>query len=41
MNQPIIYLDTSEIQEEKLDQLKASMKELKSFVEENMPRLIS
>jgi hypothetical protein len=41
MNQPIIYLDTSAIQEEKLDQLKASMKELKSFVEENMPRLIS
>lgn len=41
MTQPIIYIDTSTIREGKLEQLKVSMKELKSFVEENMPRLIS
>lgn len=40
MNQPIIYIDTSAIKEGKLEQLKESMSELKSFVEKNMPRLI-
>lgn len=41
MTQPIIYIDTSAIRKGNLDQLKASMKELKSFVKKNMPRLIS
>lgn len=41
MNQTIIYIDTPDIKEGKLEQLKTSMSELKSYVEENMPRLIS
>lgn len=41
MSSIIIYVDTSEIRQGKLAQLKTAMKHLTSFVEENMPRLIS
>ena len=41
MNQPIIYIDTSKILDGKLEQLKASMIKLKTFVENKMPRLKS
>lgn len=41
MLQPIVYVDTSAIREGKLEQLRAAMKELATFVDANMPRLIS
>ena len=41
MSQQIVYIDTSEIREGKLNELKTAMKALASFVEANMPRLIS
>lgn len=41
MPQPIIYIDTSTIREEKIEELKAAMKHLAAFVEANVPQLIS
>ena len=41
MPQPIVYIDTSEIREGKLEELEAAMKSLAAFVETNMPQLIS
>ena len=41
MAQPIVYIDTSSIREGKLAELEAAMKHLTTFVEANMPRLIS
>ena len=41
MSQPLVYVDTSEVRPGKLMQLKAAIKELAEFVEENEPRLIS
>jgi len=41
MSQQIVYIDTSEIREGKLEDLKRAMKVLVSFVEANMPQLIS
>lgn len=41
MSQPIVYIDTSAIREGKLEQLEAAMKDLATFVEANVPRLIS
>jgi len=41
MSNPIVYIDTSTIREGKLEKLKIAMKGLASFVEANMPRLIS
>jgi len=41
MSNPIVYIDTSTIREGKLEKLKVAMKGLASFVEANMPRLIS
>ncbi|MGD8402284.1 MAG: hypothetical protein PVJ21_01400 [Anaerolineales bacterium] len=41
MSQQIVYIDTSAIGEGKLEELKRAMKALTSFVEENMPQLIS
>lgn len=38
---PIVYVDTSEIREGKGEALEAAMEHLSTFVEENMPRLIS
>jgi quinol monooxygenase YgiN len=39
--EPILYVDTSEIREGKLEELKTAMKELVEFVETNEPRLIA
>mgnify|MGYP001048111231 CR=1 FL=1 len=41
MSQPIFYIDTSSIREGKLAELEAAMKHLATFVEANMPQLIS
>jgi len=41
MSNPIVYIDTSTIREGKLENLKVAMKDLASYVEANMPRLIS
>jgi quinol monooxygenase YgiN len=38
---PIVYIDTSEIQEGKLEELKTAIKELLNFIEANEPRLIA
>lgn len=41
MSEPIVYIDSSEIREGKLEELKKAMKELVEFVEANEPRLIA
>lgn len=41
MAHPIVYVDTSEIREGKLEDLQIAMRDLSRFVEANMPRLIS
>jgi quinol monooxygenase YgiN len=41
MPQPIVYIDASEIQEGKLEELKTAIKELLNFIEANEPRLIA
>lgn len=41
MPDPIVYIDTSEIREGKLDELKGAVKELAAFIEANNPRVIS
>jgi hypothetical protein len=41
MSQPIVYIDTSAIRAGKLGELEVSMKLLASFVERNVPQLIS
>jgi quinol monooxygenase YgiN len=41
MSDAIVYVDTSDVREGALDQLKAGMKELVDFVEANEPRLIA
>ena len=41
MPQPIIYVDTSEVRNGKLEELERAMKALASFVEANVPQLIS
>lgn len=41
MTQPIVYVDISGIREGKLKKLKMAMKDLASFVEANVPQLIS
>lgn len=41
MAHPIVYVDTSEIREGKLEDLRIAMRDLSGFVEANMPRLIS
>jgi hypothetical protein len=41
MSQPLVYVDTSEVRAGKLGQLKAAMKELADFIEENEPQLVS
>ena len=41
MPQPIVYVDTSAIRNGKLEELKTAMKALASFVEANVPQLIS
>ena len=41
MSEPIVYIDTSEIREGALEELKRAMNELVIFVEANEPRLIA
>lgn len=41
MSEPIVYIDTSEIQEGQLEELKRAMSELIKFVETSEPRLIA
>ena len=40
-SQPIVYVDTSEVREGRLEELKGAMTELADFVEANEPRLIA
>jgi len=41
MSEPIVYIDSSEIREGNLEELKKAMNELVEFVEANEPRLIA
>ena len=41
MAHPIVYVDTSEIREGKLEDLQIAMRDSSAFVEAHMPRLIS
>ena len=41
MTDPIVYVDTSDVREGALEELKAASKELVDFVEANEPRLIA
>jgi quinol monooxygenase YgiN len=41
MSDAIVYVDTSDVREGALEELKAAMKELVDFVEANEPRLIA
>jgi hypothetical protein len=41
MSQPLVYVDTSDVREGALDELKGAIAELAEFVEENEPQLIS
>jgi len=41
MSEPIVYIDSSEIREGKLEELKTAMDELIEFVEANEPQLIA
>jgi len=40
-SQPIVYVDTSEVREGRLDELKTAMDDLTEFVEANEPRLLA
>ena len=40
-SQPIVYVDTSEVREGRLEELKAAMDDLTEFVEANEPRLLA
>ena len=41
MSEPIVYIDSSEIREGKLEELKTAMNRLVEFVEANEPQLIA
>jgi quinol monooxygenase YgiN len=41
MSESIVYIDTSEIRQGKLEELKTAMKELVKVVQANEPRLIA
>lgn len=41
MSQPIVYVDTSAIQEGKFEELARAMEHLAEFVKENVPQLVS
>jgi hypothetical protein len=41
MSEPIVYMDSSEIRDGKLEKLKTAMSELVEFVEANEPELIA
>ena len=40
-SQPVVYVDTSEVREGRLEELKSAMTDLAEFVEANEPRLIA
>jgi len=40
-SQPIVYVDTSEVRDGRLNELKAAMDDLTQFVEANEPRLLA
>lgn len=41
MSQPLVYVDTSDVREGALEELKGAIGELAEFVEENEPQLVS
>jgi len=41
LSQPLVYVDTSEVRNEALEELKAAVRELAEFVDENEPQLVS
>jgi hypothetical protein len=41
MSQPLVYVDTSDVRDGALEELKGAIRELAEFVEENEPELIS
>jgi quinol monooxygenase YgiN len=41
MSSPIVYVDTSDVREGALEELKAAIKELADFVDANEPRVIA
>jgi quinol monooxygenase YgiN len=41
MSQPLVYLDTSEVRDGALEELRVAIRELAEFVEENEPQLVS
>lgn len=41
MSQPLIYIDTSEVREGALDELKGAIRELAAFIDANEPRILA
>jgi len=41
MSQPLVYVDTSDVREGALEELKGAIQELAEFIEDNEPRLIA
>lgn len=41
MSQPLVYVDTSDVREGALEELKSAIGELTDFVERNEPRIVS
>jgi hypothetical protein len=41
MSQPLVYVDTSEVRQGALDELKGAIQELAEFIEANEPQLIA
>ena len=41
MSQPLIYLDSSDVQEGALDELRGAISELVAFIEANEPRILA
>jgi hypothetical protein len=41
MSQPLVYIDTSEVRDGALEELRVAIRELAEFVEENEPQLVS
>ena len=41
MSQPLVYIDTSEVREGVLDELKGAIEELVTFVDANVPQILA
>ena len=41
MSQPLVYIDTSEVREGVLDELKGAIEELVAFIDANEPRILA